>query len=35
MLPADPRGGSRRHLNWIVRVVWLLRQSRPVSSRDA
>lgn len=35
MLPADPRGGSRRHLNWILRVVSLLRQSRPASSRDA
>ncbi len=27
LLPADPRGGSRRHLNWILRVVCLLNRS--------
>ncbi len=35
MLPADLRGGSRRHLNWILRVVYLLGRSRRCANPGA
>lgn len=35
MLPMDLRGGTKRHLNWIVKVIWLLGRSRRDSSPGA
>lgn len=35
MLPSDLRGGSKRHLSWILKAVYLLRRSPQGTNRAA